>query len=108
MPRKNPAAVALGRKGGKVTSARKVKAAKRNGRKGGRPHAHAALATKARDVPYGWCVQPWRCVEGAHGNVTRIDVCRCGAQRQTNINQNHVERGSWVRVDKLPSLGSVR
>jgi hypothetical protein len=34
---KNPAAVALGRLGGKSRSAKKVAAARRNGRKGGRP-----------------------------------------------------------------------
>lgn len=35
--RKNPAAVALGRKGGKVTSDAKAEAARANGKKGGRP-----------------------------------------------------------------------
>lgn len=35
--RKNPAAVALGRKGGKVTSDAKADAARANGAKGGRP-----------------------------------------------------------------------
>lgn len=37
MKRKNPAAVALGRRGGKVTGGRKAEAARANGRKGGRP-----------------------------------------------------------------------
>jgi hypothetical protein len=41
MPRKNPAAVALGRlggeKGGRSTSRAKVEAARKNGKKGGRP-----------------------------------------------------------------------
>lgn len=36
-PYKHPAAVALGRKGGKATSERKARAARRNGKKGGRP-----------------------------------------------------------------------
>ena len=35
--RKNPAAVALGRKGGKARSDVKADAARANGRKGGRP-----------------------------------------------------------------------
>lgn len=37
MHRKNRAAVALGRKGGKATSDAKAEAARLNGRKGGRP-----------------------------------------------------------------------
>lgn len=37
--RKNPAAVALGRRGGKVTSAAKAAAVRANGAKGGRPNA---------------------------------------------------------------------
>jgi hypothetical protein len=35
--RKHPAAVTLGRKGGRVLSAAKADAARRNGKKGGRP-----------------------------------------------------------------------
>lgn len=32
----------------------------------------------------------------AHGCVTYTETCdRCGAQRQTNQNQCHLERGSW-------------
>jgi len=36
-PSKNPAAVALGRLGGRVRSARKTEANRRNGKLGGRP-----------------------------------------------------------------------
>lgn len=35
--RKNPAAVALGRRGGQATTDAKARAARRNGKKGGRP-----------------------------------------------------------------------
>lgn len=31
----------------------------------------------------------------AHGNVCVVDTCRCGAERQTNVNGRHVERGPW-------------
>jgi hypothetical protein len=37
MPKKNPHAVALGRKGGRAKSDRKAATARENGRKGGRP-----------------------------------------------------------------------
>jgi len=37
MAKKNPHAVALGRLGGKVSSAKKAKAVRENGKKGGRP-----------------------------------------------------------------------
>lgn len=37
MSRKNPHAVALGRKGGSVKSERKAETARENGKKGGRP-----------------------------------------------------------------------
>lgn len=37
MKRKNPAAVALGKLGGRVTSEAKTKAVRENGKKGGRP-----------------------------------------------------------------------
>ncbi len=43
VPRKNPAAVALGRKGGKVRSDAKADAARANGATGGRP-SHLELA----------------------------------------------------------------
>jgi hypothetical protein len=37
MKRKNPAAVALGKRGGRAKSERKAAAARANGKKGGRP-----------------------------------------------------------------------
>jgi hypothetical protein len=35
----------------------------------------------------------------AHGNICVVDTCRCGAQRRTNVNQIHVERGPWTDVE---------
>jgi hypothetical protein len=43
---KNPHAVALGRKGGKVRSAAKAQAVRENGKKGGRPKKPAADGPK--------------------------------------------------------------
>lgn len=39
----------------------------------------------------------------AHGGVCIIDYCRCGAQRATNCNGGHVERGSWVAPTDDPA-----
>ena len=36
----------------------------------------------------------------AHGNICRVDTCRCGAIRRTNINQGHVERGRWIMPEE--------
>lgn len=43
MPRKNPAAVALGRLGGEATSERKAEAARENGKRGGRPKSPTSI-----------------------------------------------------------------
>lgn len=41
----------------------------------------------------------------AHGGVTIIATCKCGAERQTNVNGNHYERGQWV--DAIDLAGGV-
>jgi hypothetical protein len=46
MPRKNPAAVALGRRGGKAKSERKAASSRENGKKGGRPVEKPKQASK--------------------------------------------------------------
>jgi hypothetical protein len=35
--------------------------------------------------------------KAAHGNITMVETCSCEAQRFTNINGTHTERGSWQR-----------
>lgn len=45
-PLKNPAAVALGKLGGRATSAAKAEAARNNGKKGGRPKAKPRRAKR--------------------------------------------------------------
>ena len=32
----------------------------------------------------------------AHGGIAYREVCRCGAERPVNQNQNHFERGAWA------------
>jgi len=38
----------------------------------------------------------------AHGNVTLVETCRCGAERRTNVNGRHAEQGSWVLAPVAP------
>lgn len=35
----------------------------------------------------------------AHGCITEIDYCTCGARRETNVNGLHVEVGAWYKED---------
>jgi hypothetical protein len=46
--KKNPAAVALGRLGGKIKTAAKAEAARRNGKLGGRPRKNQKTKVEAR------------------------------------------------------------
>lgn len=56
---------------------------------------HKHKAADSRDVAFSGPVSIDRENPAAHGNITQIDRCRCGAERRTNINQHHVERGEW-------------
>lgn len=33
----------------------------------------------------------------AHGGVTFVDRCECGAQREVNSNNGRIENGAWYR-----------
>jgi len=32
----------------------------------------------------------------AHGGICVVEICRCGAERRTNVNGVHQERGGWA------------
>jgi len=58
-------------------------------------HRHRAVEAKQKDTCWTHCVDPHRCdSSGAHGNITRVDYCACGAVRETEINAGHT-RGEW-------------
>lgn len=59
-------------------------------------------AIPGRDKDHGWhtCVTPEACAarperQAAHGNITRTDVCSCGATRQAEINAGRTNYGPW-------------
>jgi hypothetical protein len=63
-------------------------------------HRHQRIREQARDEHWTRCVaehvclvRPWR--QGAHGGHVRIDVCTCGAKRQTEINHGIRNYGRW-------------
>jgi hypothetical protein len=57
--------------------------------------AHQHRATETTTRPFAGPVNTRRHNRAAHGNITRIDRCSCGAERRTNINGRHKERGPW-------------
>lgn len=56
-------------------------------------HRHRPIET--RDQCFTGPVSPQE-NPAAHGGVCRVDTCRCGAERRTNRNQGHIERGVWT------------
>lgn len=59
------------------------------------PHKHAAKVT--RDYSYrGPIADARRPNPAAGGNITRIEVCDCGAARSLNVNTRELEAGPWT------------
>lgn len=56
---------------------------------------HRHRPNETHDYLFSHCQRPTVCRPAAHGNITRVDTCRCGVTRQTNINLRAVERGKW-------------
>lgn len=60
-------------------------------------HAHRARTT--RDEAWSHCVveDPYRRhSERAHGGITRVAVCRCGAERRVEVNAGSAAYGPWT------------
>lgn len=59
-------------------------------------HKHKAISDKRRTIGFSSCVSPENCNAKAHGGVTHIDACSCGATRKTNSTGfGREERGKW-------------
>ena len=59
-------------------------------------HTHRAIPGKSIDRGYHGTIPGATENRAAHGNICRTDYCRCGALRNSNINQQHIERGPWL------------
>ena len=67
-----------------------------------RSHRHRAV----REVERGYVDTvraPIRENRAAHGGVRLVATCKCGAERETNVNGPHVERGRWVETGEAVS-----
>ena len=61
-------------------------------------HQHRSIEPREKTIPYiGHSVRPDKPNPVAHGNVTHIEVCACGARRLTNSNGGRLERGPWTK-----------
>lgn len=58
-------------------------------------HKHVAQPKRTQVVAFRSCVIADACVPEAHGDLTAVEVCRCGARRQINRNGGSVEYGRW-------------
>lgn len=58
-------------------------------------HQHRS-ATK---TTWGWtaCVTDGACDGRAHGGITRVARCRCGAVREAEENGGVARRGGWMK-----------
>jgi len=57
-------------------------------------HRHRIKTSEYRAFS-GTVDRPRKINPRAHGNIVVIETCNCGAYRETNVNRNHLERGTW-------------
>lgn len=97
---KNPAAVALGRLGGMVTSEAKAQAVRANGAAGGRPAA--AGIYRAYDTTTEWMGRPRATVEAAQADADRHnDGCASQGGYGSAIVVRRDEDGTGDRCETL-------
>lgn len=61
------------------------------------PRGYHRHRPRGESTPRAWqfCVSPYACSGAAHGNVTYVDRCTCGAERWREVNGSHVTRSRW-------------
>lgn len=68
-------------------------------------HIHKARPSLSEDRGWVFCVTPHECAgkpsrQAAHGNITRQEMCRCGATRLVEINGGMLNVGPWAWENK--------
>ena len=59
-----------------------------------------------RTVGWSGCVGPRTCDGLAHGGVTHVDECACGATRRTESNGSHRASAGWYGGERKPAPAS--
>lgn len=59
-------------------------------------HKHKADPKRHQITGWSYCVAAGPCNGAAHGSITYIDRCACGAKRLTESNGLHKKRGPWT------------
>ena len=57
--------------------------------------AHRHRPASTRTICWSYCVAAGRCSGAAHGNVTHVETCSCGATRAEEVNGTFIARGAW-------------
>lgn len=63
-------------------------------------HKHRAVPSRSRVTAWTGCVGDHRCSGRAHGGVTIVDVCSCGAQRHVESNGGSKTSSGWMDQDE--------
>ncbi len=58
-------------------------------------HKHRATVARTKDYPFDHCENPEKHNPIAHGNIRRLEICRCEVIRVTNINAGVTEGRGW-------------
>lgn len=63
--------------------------------------AHEHEDKRTEPEIHGWtsCVAPMGCSGAAHGGVTIVEVCECGAKRRIESNGRHENTSDWEEQD---------
>lgn len=59
-------------------------------------HRHRPMPRLTTEHAYQGPVRPSKPNPAAAGNITRLEVCGCGARRLVNVNQRHREASVWL------------
>lgn len=66
-------------------------------------HEHEAYRTSAAR-PFDGPISESAYNPAAHGGVAFVDYCRCGSQRERNVNGRHQEIGAWDLPTEIPNV----